>query len=166
VAPLADVARGQLQSAVLLALGACALAGIAMPTSDGAVARAVRRATTLPVTAATAGGLSAVTASFAPLLGSFGAGVVGSLPLIGGSAVLLEHRAGGAAAAVRFLRGYVDGLYGKAAFGVVFAATIARLGDGCALTLATIAACVVGVGAQRLRDATFRTPAKPVAMVA
>ncbi len=59
-----------------------------------------------------------------------------SLPLTGATAAVLEHARGGHHASTQFLRGYVTGLFAKAAFGVVFALLAPPLGSALAVLLA------------------------------
>jgi hypothetical protein len=77
--------------------------------------------------------ISAVTVAIGPLLGTFAAGPLSSMPVISGAAALSEHVAHGPVAAATFRHGYVDGLIGKAVFGVAFALAVAPLGTTWAL---------------------------------
>jgi hypothetical protein len=76
-------------------------------------------------------------------MGGFATGLLSSLPLITGSVAIAEHAAGGHGAAAHFLRGYVGGLFGKAAFGAVFALLAPRVGAVPALALACACACLM-----------------------
>lgn len=89
----------------------------------------------LTAIALAAGGLTALAATFGPALGSFATGLLASLPVISGAAAMAEHATGGHRAAAQFLRGYVWGLFGKAAFGAVFALLAVRVGASAALAL-------------------------------
>jgi hypothetical protein len=64
---------------------------------------------------------------------------------------LSEHVAHGPAAAATFLHGYVDGLVGKAAFGLAFALAASPLGAGWALLLACVIAAALTAALAPLR---------------
>jgi hypothetical protein len=97
----------------------------------------------LATIAIAAGALTALAATLGPALGSFATGLLASLPLISGAAAMVEHANGGHRAAAQFLRGYLWGLFGKAAFGAVFALLAVPLGAVAALLLAFACACVL-----------------------
>ncbi len=132
-------ASGALWSAVTLAVASCVLALRCMPCPPAADASPLVRTGRLMPTAAAAGTLTAVCASLASTLGSFAAGLLSSLPIISGAVVLVEHGRHGPVAAARFLRGYVGGLFGKAAFGTAFAWLAVHVDAGPALLLACLA---------------------------
>lgn len=76
-------------------------------------------------------------------------GLLAGLPVVAATVVATEHICSGPVAVTHFLRGYVGGLVGKAAFGVVFALLLIPLGWGWALLAATVASvliCVLGIG--------------------
>ncbi len=142
----AVVASARLADAVALALGSSALAFGAMGGAGAPTASRRHSRRALGCFALAAGGLSALATTLGPVLGGFATGVLASLPLISGAVAVSEHVAGGAAAATRFLRGYVFGLFGKAAFGAVFALLASRLGAPAALALGCICAGVMATG--------------------
>lgn len=126
-------------AAVALALVSCTLALLAMPRAPAAdPTRTVCTGSLVP-TAAAAGTLTALSASLASTLGSFAAGLLSSLPIISGTVAVVEHARHGPVAASRFLRGYVGGLFAKAAFGAAFAWLAVHIDAGPALLLACLA---------------------------
>ncbi|GAA0764492.1 hypothetical protein LRH25_10170 [Ideonella azotifigens] len=136
-------ASAQLADALVLALGCCAVAWYTI-RRHGAHKGAQRDSRCSRACAATAvGGITALTTTLGPLIGSFAAGLMASLPLISGAVAVVEHSASGPAAAARFLHGYVGGLFGKAAFGTVFALLAAPIGAPWALLWACASACAV-----------------------
>lgn len=111
----------------------------AMPRqADGSVV--ARRLGAEPVlTAALAGGVSALAGLAAPWLGAFGAGLVASLPLVCITAAVFNHLTGGHAAVATLLRGYVSGIAATAVFGAVFGGLVVAGGAVLALAAATLA---------------------------
>ncbi|HSI51365.1 MAG TPA: hypothetical protein VLA61_24120 [Ideonella sp.] len=132
-----------LGNALALALGSCAIAWYAIQRRGEQTGTQQRSRCTQACTATAVGGLTALTTTLGPLIGSFAAGVMASLPLISGAVAVVEHSASGPAAASRFLHGYVGGLFGKAAFGTVFALLAAPIGAPWALLWACASACAV-----------------------
>jgi hypothetical protein len=100
--------------------------------------------------AAMAGALTAIATLIGPAMGGFAAGLLSSLPLITGPVAMAEHANGGHRAAAHFLRGYVGGLFGKAAFGAVFVLLAPRTGAMAALSLACACACLLSTVRLRL----------------
>lgn len=94
------------------------------------------------------GATTALVAAIGPALGDDATGLLASLPLIGAAVAVLEQSRGGAPAAAEFLRGYVAGLFARAAFGATFALTVPALGAPAGLALA-VGAAVVLTGAAR-----------------
>lgn len=140
--------------ALMLAVGTCALAWLLMPNCGTDIAPRRRSFRSMLLVASVAGGIAALAASIGPSAGGFAAGLVSSLPVITGSVVMFEHTQCGHRAASHFLRGYVGGLFGKAAFGVVFAWLAPHIGAVAALALACMCAAVMS---------TLRTRPLPVA---
>lgn len=128
-----------LPSAVVLAVVSCGLALRWMPRAPTADATAKTPTGALMPAAAAAGTLTAVAASVAATLGSFAAGLLSSLPIVSGTVALFEHARHGPAASTRFLRGYVGGLFGKAAFGAAFAGLAVHIDAAPALLFACLA---------------------------
>lgn len=95
-----------------------------------------RRSCAIVPTAAAAALLSATAIVAGDALGTFAAGLLSSLPFISGVVTVVEHTTHGPAAAATFLRGYVDGLPGKAAFGALFACFAVPAGTAFAMALA------------------------------
>jgi hypothetical protein len=146
----AEAASAHLAHALALALGSCAIAFAAMPNLGPDVASPRRSSRSMFFVAAAAGGLTAFAATIGPSMGGFATGLLSSLPLITGSVAMVEHTTCGHRAATHFLRGYVGGLFGKAAFGAVFALLAPRTGAVAALSLACVCACLMStVGARR-----------------
>lgn len=119
-----------------------------MPDGIEATGRVSRVRGELVLTALVSGAISGAVALAAPVVGPFWAGVLASPPLIAAIVAIREHIVVGHASVRRFLRGYVAGLMGRAAFGAGFALLVAPVGvtgatllaaaAGCAFTLATI----------------------------
>ncbi len=127
-----------LPAALLLAVCSCVLALLLMPRVPS-VSGTPRTCTgsVVPMAAA-AGTLTATAAAAASTLGSFAAGLLSSLPIVSGTVTLVEHARHGPIAATRFLRGYVGGLFAKAAFGAAFAILTIDLDAATALVLACL----------------------------
>lgn len=133
------LASRTLPSALALAVLSCVAALLLMPRVPRACeTRPVCTGSVMP-TAAAAGTLTAAAATAASTLGSFAAGLLSSLPIVSGTVALVEHARHGPTAATRFLRGYVSGLFAKAAFGAAFAWLAIDLDAGTALVLACLA---------------------------
>lgn len=103
-------------------------------------------------TALVAGGITTVVTLGLGSLDAHGAGVVTSLPVIAAVVSARQHRTSSAAAAHRFLDGYLAGLVGRVvfsgSFGFLVLAMSWHLALGAALLLAA-AVQVVGAGARR-----------------
>ena len=149
----AEAASARLADALVLALGCCGVAFAAMPSPGADSVSRQRSSRSMFVVAAAAGGFTALAATVGPSMGGFATGLLSSLPLITGSVAIAEHTACGHGAAMHFLRGYVGGLFGKAAFGAVFALLAPRVGAVAALALACACACLMS---------TIRTRQVPV----
>lgn len=139
----AKVASADLGGALMLALGSCAITFAAMPRLGAEVVSTCRLPCPMWLVAALAGGLTALATLLGPTLGGFAAGLLSSLPLITGPVAMAEHAHGGHRAAAHFLRGYVGGLFGKAAFGTVFVLLAPHTGAMAALSLACACACLL-----------------------
>ena len=137
------VASRDLGLAISLAVAGVAVARACMPCCVADERPSPARADLIVPTAAVASTISAATAAIGPVLGSFAAGLLSSMPVISSVVALSEHAARGPVAAATFLHGYVDGLIGKAIFGVAFALAIVSLGTTWALLLA--AACAAAL---------------------
>ena len=133
----------RLGEALALALVCCCVALGFLPVGSKLVAPARQPRLAAVAVALVSGGLSALAATIGPDLGGFATGVLSSLPLIGGGVAILEHATSGPRAAEQFLHGYVRGLFGKTAFGAVFALLAVHLGALSALLLGIVAACVL-----------------------
>lgn len=131
-------ASHDLPSAFALSVGAwiVALATMPRPSELRVRDRTPRCSRFLLATAATAGLLSAAAALAGDALGAFAAGLLSSLPFISGAVTVVEHAAHGPTAAATFLRGYVDGLLGKATFGALFAWLAVPAGSAFAMAVA------------------------------
>jgi hypothetical protein len=129
--------------AALAAAGACALMSDRAADAAAATRPAPGRGGhDIVLTAFVAGAVSGVVAWAAPATGPFWAGVLASPPLLAAAVAVHEHARGGRGPAQRFLRGYVAGLVGRAAFGAGFALLIAPLGIAAATLVAAAAGCV------------------------
>ncbi|MET0348966.1 MAG: hypothetical protein ABW067_04170 [Rhizobacter sp.] len=143
------MASGHAADALLLACTTCALVWLRMPAGGEDVAPRHRSTRSMVFVALAAAGIAALAASVGPSVGGFAAGLLASLPVITASVAMFEHTACGHRAASHFLRGYVGGLVGKAAFGVVFAWLAPHTGAGVALALACL--CVAVMATWRAR---------------
>jgi hypothetical protein len=139
--------RQSLLAAVGLATLCCSVALWAWPRLPlQRPCPAPRMRSTLVLSTA-AGGFSAGVSLAAPSFGVVATGLLSSLPVVSATVAAAEHAAGGAAAVSQFLRGYVTGLFGRIAFGAVFAVSIGALDLAWALALAALCACVVNLAA-------------------
>jgi hypothetical protein len=142
----AAILSARLGEALALALVCCSFALVALPVAGKLVAPGRRSRLAPMAVALVASGLTTLAATIGPDLGGFATGLLSSLPLIGGGVAILEHATSGPRAAEQFLRGYVRGLFGKIAFGAVFALLAAHLGAPEALALAGVIACMFSYG--------------------
>lgn len=108
----------------------------------------------IALTALVAGAVSGVVALAAPQVGPFWAGVIASPPLIAAVIAVQQHAFDGQPAAQRFLRGYVGGLLGRAAFGSAFACWVVPLGPVAAALAASVLGCALAALTVWRRDAT------------
>ncbi len=164
----AIAASGDLVDALVLALGCTAIAcrGLRDGAAGAAAPAASRSTGSLALVAVSASAMSALAAAAGPLLGAFAAGLLASVPVVSGAVVLAEHAAGRRCAVAQFLRGYVGGLAGRAAFGAAFAVLAGPVGVAGALLLAMVAAGLcstlgsgrasLAVAARALRTGTAR----------
>lgn len=136
-------ASHSLPVALAVALGVTRLAWAALPAPCAASVKGLRACRPSLATAGAVGGLTALITTCGPALGAFATGLLASLPLVSGPLAVAEHRASGHHASTEFLRGYVRGLFGKAAFGAVFALVAPAGGVMPALALASAAVCAV-----------------------
>jgi hypothetical protein len=135
----------------LAAAGAAAIAVFAaMPEGEEDAAPVSRLRGELAFTALASGAVSGVVSLAAPSVGPFWAGVLASPPLIAAAVAMHQHVFTGHASVRRFLRGYVAGLLGRAAFGAGFALLIAPIGLASAALVASAAGCALTTGALRL----------------
>ena len=92
----------------------------------------------------------------------FSVGLLAGLPIVAATVAVAEHASTGRLAVTRFLRGYVAGLIGRAAFGALFALLLGPAGLGWALVAASAASvgvCALGAGRTRLlHTPTTRSP--------
>lgn len=139
---LCAVAAAMLASAAMQR-HAVTLAAKPAPTEKSA-ACALERACVAVIVGAT----TALVAAIGPAFGDYATGLLASLPLIGGAVAVLEQSRGGAHAATEFLRGYVAGLFARAAFGTTFALTAPALGAVAGLVLAFAAAVALSASAR------------------
>lgn len=158
----AKAASADLGTALMLALGSCAVTFAAMPRLGAEIVSRQRpdpRSCPRPegsawcspwFVATTAGALTAIATLLGPALGGFACGLLSSLPLITGPVAMAEHANGGHRAAAHFLRGYVGGLFGKAAFGTLFVLLAPRTGAVAALSLACACTCLLSTVRLRL----------------
>lgn len=141
----AFAASGSLADALMLGLGCSGLALCRMPRSAYEAVARPRPHGSLVWAALAAGSLTALATTAGPALGSFAAGLLASLPVIGAAVAMVEHAHGGHRAASNFLRGYAWGLFGKAAFGAAFVLLAPHIGGPAALVLACACAGLVSL---------------------
>ncbi len=150
-APGADKLAGQLAAATLVAGIMVLLIAAWMPERPAPKVKVMVRGEPW-LTASVAGVVSGAVALLAPSVGPFWAGVLASPPLIAAAVAMRQHALGGADAAAPFLRGYVNGLLGRIAFGAVFALLMTALPVAPAAILAFVIGCLLTWGIERTRD--------------
>lgn len=141
---------------LLGALAAALLAGAAMRRHPGAKDAALRvtaarcgpRELERIGAAVCVGAMTALVAAVGPAFGDDATGLLASLPLIGAVVAVLEQSRGGAPAAAEFLRGYVAGLFARAAFGATFALAVPATGALAGLALAAGATVALSIAAR------------------
>lgn len=94
--------------------------------------------------------LSTLAASLGADWGPMAAGLLASLPVVCGTVAMVEHARHGQAAAGEFLHAYVNGLFGRVLFGLLFALAAPAWGAAWALLLATAASMAASVASSRL----------------
>ena len=144
--PLLQALSGNLASALAIAVLVAGGASILMSDRAAATASSARppaagRRHDIALTALVAGVVSGGVAWAAPATGPFWAGVLASPPLLAAAVAVHEHASAGHDTAQRFLRGYVAGLIGRAAFAAGFALLVAPLGAAPATLVAAVAGC-------------------------
>ncbi len=97
----------------------------------------------LPVRMVLATGLVLLLTGIAPRIGAHLSGLLSPFPVYAGVLAIFAHRQGGAAAANKVLRGLLLGLFAFAAFFLVLALGLNRLGIGLSFALATLIALLV-----------------------
>ncbi len=132
-------ASHDLVAAASLALLVTCLAWRTLPAGENAPAAAHPPRPGLPALqmAGIATVLTVAVSTIGPWFGPYATGLLASLPLISAPLAVAEHAGSGHHASTEFLRGYVKGLFGKAAFGVVFVLLAPPAGTLPALALAT-----------------------------
>lgn len=173
VALLAGLSAAALMATPVLAVGASLIVSLVFACTCIAVVQAAlpRRGRAVPTcpasvlrmtfAAMTVGATTAALAALGPMLGQVATGLLSSLPLIGATAAVLEHASGGHPASTQFLRGYVTGLFGKAAFGALFACLAPQTGVALALAFS----CVVAALLSLLAEAGTVTPRRQLVEV-
>lgn len=155
----AQQASQTLSTALLLALVFTWLAWTGLPARCDTSVGALHASRPSLLVALAIAALTVLAASLGPALGPFATGLLASLPLVSGPIAMAEHASSGHHASTEFLRGYVRGLFGKAAFGALFALLAPAIGVLPALALGAAAACaselrlaLVGVTGRRLHS--------------
>jgi hypothetical protein len=144
VAPPLQWLASDLAPALLLAGGATLAIRAAMPRGRDVQAPARGLPVELVATALVSGLVSGAVALLGGAIGPFWSGVLASPPLIAAAVAMHQHARGGGAAIRPFLRGYVEGLLGRAVFGASFAILLIPLGLIGATLVAAAAGCVCG----------------------
>ena len=152
-------ASASLAPALALSVAAWAITLATMPRRSTPILRPQRtaRPRSFLMTAALAGVLSAAAGLAGSAIGAFAAGVLASLPFISGAVTVVEHATHGPAAAAVFLRGYVDGLLGRAAFGALFAFLAVPAGTALAMAIAFLGLGALSLATTRLLGPTRRS---------
>jgi hypothetical protein len=143
------------------ALG-CALAWRALPRPAAPAQPGRRLRGELWLVAAAAGAVCALLGAWSVQLGPYWSGLLASLPIVSACALVHQQVSAPADEVRRLLRGYVDGLAGKAVFGVLFAELLGPLQAAAALLLAAALAVAVVGGTHALALRSRRQPALPV----
>ena len=139
------VARECLMGLVVACAAAAVVCGAVLrclpPAADKALPRSDVRRGNLIVTML----FAAVSSAMATpgQVDPFSVGLLAGLPIVAATVVVAEHASTGRLAVTRFLRGYVAGLIGKTAFGVLFALLLGPVGLGWALVVASAASAGV-----------------------
>jgi hypothetical protein len=141
----AQAASHGLATALALALGSAVLAWAALPAAGASRPLQAHSRRRQFLGASTVGGLTALVATVGPALGAFATGMLASLPLVSAAVAMAEQIASGHQASTEFLRGYVRGLFGKAAFGALFALLVMPAGIGPSLLFAAACACLLSL---------------------
>lgn len=100
----------------------------------------------IALTVAASALLSTLAASLGAQWGPVAAGLLASLPVVGGTVAVMEHARHGRGAACDFLRSYTHGLFGRLLFGTVFALALPAWGAVWALALSTTASVMATCG--------------------
>lgn len=164
VALLLSQLAGHAWAALGAAALACTLVLRLLPRGGVPQAGAVRARTQIWPVAITAGVMCALVGVVAAQVGPYWSGLLASLPIISGCALLHQHVTAQPDDIHRFLRGYVTGLGAKALFAIAFAWLVVWLPAALALLLSLLLALVAAflVTAHSLRPlwaSTLRTPA-------
>ena len=139
----AALAIDRLAQALALAIVCCSVAMVSLPGGRNRVASPRQSGSAAVAVALASGGLAAWAATIGPELGGFATGLMSSLPLIGSGVAILEHKKSGPRAAAQFRHGYLRGLFGKMAFGAVFAWLAVPVGTPSALLVGIAVAGVL-----------------------
>ncbi|MCE4556681.1 hypothetical protein [Pelomonas cellulosilytica] len=157
-------AADSLTAALVLAVSVTLAARAALPTPAPAAAGALRSGRqVLPGIGAAciAAMLTVLVTLLAPVLGPLATGLLASLPLVSGPLAMAEHAGAGHQASTEFLRGYVRGLFGKAAFGTVFVLLAPGSGVLTALAAAVAVTALMTLRPQSVRAALPRLNSPP-----
>jgi uncharacterized membrane protein (GlpM family) len=127
--------------AIVLTGTICTLVVLLLPRASAQAGQARRMRGEIALTAVAAGGISVLVSLCARELGPYWSGLLAALPIISATALVTQHLTASHAEIERFLRGYVAGLIGKAAFALAFAAVVVQVGGA----LAVAAALAIGV---------------------
>jgi hypothetical protein len=142
--PLAGL-DGKMILALLCAGAGAGFVYTAIPDALESARKARNPAGEIWLTALVSGAVSGAVAVTAPQSGPFWTGVLASPPLIAAVIAMHQHAHAGNASVRTFLRGYVAGLLGRAAFGAGFALLVTPFGVASAALLATAAGCAFTV---------------------
>jgi hypothetical protein len=154
----------ELAPPLLLAAGGCVVASQLMPV-DGARPSPMRRlGCEVLIASIAAAGVSMLAAWSAPLIGSFAASVLMSLPIVTTTSAVHQHVTAGAAGVTRLLHGNLAGTVGRVFFCAAFALTIDPLTVGEALVVSCaagiIGAAIAARALARMQAAAVRRAAR------
>lgn len=136
-------------SAIVMTGVLCTAAVLLLPRPGGQAGQARRMRGEIAVTAMAAGAVSVGVALGARELGAYWSGLLAALPIISAATLVTQHLTAPHEDIQRFLRGYVAGLIGKAAFALAFAWAVVEIGSPLALAAGLIVGMAVTFGTTR-----------------
>lgn len=135
--------------AIVLTGVLCTVVVLLLPRPGTQAGQARRMRGEIAVTAVAAGVVSVGVALGARQLGPYWSGLLAALPIISAAALVTQHLTAPHEDIQRFLRGYVAGLIGKAAFALAFAWAVVAIGSPLAVAAGLIVGMAVTAGTTR-----------------